>query len=282
MNLSVPQFTSKKLQQELTHYPHNDRFFTGDGSRRQDYFCANACVIGFGMDADAAPLDDIPPQTKGLYLYYGAGIKSLLAEILHTPVAANLEYLTIGITHHHSDDYADYSAISKLLSNVHLPKLKRLEYGIDEPIANTPCIYGNLGDITSALKNMPNLEELFLYGNFSLTEPIDLPQLITLETLQNDIGTNINGGKISNHTLQHLLTSKFESLRLLSVNLLFNDNLHEYSLPEAFLKGESTPGLKSLELCGKFVAGTTLQISRSPFFSRFVRLNIQIDNLQAP
>jgi hypothetical protein len=266
-----------KLQAALLHYPPEQRFFSGEGLRLLNYFCDNALVLGYGTYAGTTSPDFIPQNTKGFYSYYGSGIKNLLAEVLKTDIAANLECLVIGITIHHTNNYSDYSEISRLLSQVHFPKLKHFEYGIDEMVVNTASNHGNIGDVTGALQNMPNLEELYLYGNFRLSQPVHLPQLMKLETLQNDRQTNINGGKITNDTVQLLLTSKFSSLRLLSMNVSFNDDLYEYSLPEAFLNGESTPDLKVLQLYGQFKEGTKLQMSKSDFLRRRVGIDEAID-----
>lgn len=268
---------NSRLLEEINQTPSNQRFFTGKGPRLRDFYCNDACVFGYGTYDDMLPLDNIPPETKGLYFYYGAGIKDLLQEILKLPIIQNLEYLTIGITHNNAQDYADYTAISAILSSVHFPNLKFFEYGIDELIVNEGRIYGNLGDITNVLTNTPRLEKIYLFGNFELTKPLILPHLTDLEVLLNDFQLNINGGKISNATLNNILSSKFETLRLLALDLDFNDTEFDYELPDVFLNGESTPAIKYIDLEGKFKAGTRSKIRNSTFLKRFF-LNMKFSN----
>jgi hypothetical protein len=272
---------SPELLNEVFRIPSQHRFFTGTGRSSPSYICDDACVFGLGTSPDR-PLNFIPPETKGLYFYYGAGIKNLLEEILKLDLVNNLEYLVIGITHNNAKDYADYSEISKILSGTYFPKLKFFEYGIDELIANEHCIYGNLYDITAILGNMPNLEKLYLFGNFELTKPVTLPQLTDMEVLMDDWNLHINGGKITNDTLQHLLTSEFESLRLLSLYLDFNDENYEYTIPQTFLTGRHTPKLELFELKGKFEIGTKLQITASAFLKSQLTHDFDMSGINEP
>ncbi len=265
-------YSNRRIEYELSQLPGRYHFFIGERSRKEhDFYCADACVLGDpSFPENGSSIDGIPFETRGLYMYYGAGIKNLLAELFNTPISAKLEYLTIGITHNNAKDYADYSEISKLLSGRKFPNLKHFEYGIDELIVNESCIYGNLGDITEVLKNMPNLETLSLYGNFRLTEPVPLIRLKTLFIQMDDPATHINGGKITNDTLQHLLKSTLPSLTYIDADLSFNDKLYEYTLPDEFLNGQSAPALKTLELFGNFMAGAKLKISQSHFLAQSV------------
>jgi hypothetical protein len=270
-----------KLKRQISQIPVNQRFFTGEGERLLNYYCNNACVFGYGTYPNVAPLNFIPKETKGLYFYYGSGIKDLLEEILKLDMIKDLEYLAIGITHNHADDYADYSEISKLLSTTYFPKLKFLEYGVDELVANEPCIYGNLGNITGVLSNMPQLEKLYLYGNFQLTAPLSLPFLTHFEVCMDDYNLHINGGKITNHTLQHIFLSKLESLVLMSLDLTFNDEDYNYTIPDEFLSGINTPNLELLELMGKFNSGTGLQINES-LIAKHPNIRISISGIEEP
>jgi len=272
---------NSSLQNEILRIPPEQRFFTGKGARLLDYYCNDACVFGYGTYSNVAPLSFIPPETKGLYFYYGAGIKDLLEEILKLDLVNNLECMAIGITHNNANDYADYSEISKLLSNSHFPKLRFFEYGVDELIANEHCIYGNLGNITDVLGNMPGLEKLYLYGNFELTKPLDLPQLADLEVLMDDYVLHINGGKISNETLQKILSSDLESIQILSLYMDFNDQNYDYSIPETFLSGQHMSKLKMFELQGKFKTGTKTTISKSEFLNNST-IKLDISGLKEP
>jgi len=263
-----------KLKSQISRIPANQRFFTGKGERLLNYYCNNACVFGYGTYPNVAPLNFIPNETKGLYFYYGSGIKDLLEEILKLDLIKDLEYLAIGITHNNAEHYADYSEISLILSATYFPKLKFLEYGVDELVANESCIYGNLGDITGVLSNMPQLEKLYLYGNFRLTAPLNLKFLTHFEVCMDDYILHINGGKITNHTLQQIFVSKLESLVLMSLDLTFNDELYDYLIPDEFLSGGNTPNLELLELMGKFSVGTKLQIGRSSFKNQQIHINI--------
>jgi hypothetical protein len=269
-----------KLQKEIASIPINQRFYTGVGMRLLDYYCENACVFGYGTYDNTIAIHDIPDETKGLYFYYGAGIKDLLQEILKLPIIKNLECLAIGITHNNTKDYADYSEISRLLSNTYLPKLRFFEYGVDELTVNDHRIFGNLGNITEVLQNMPRLEKLYLHGNFQLTKSLNLPHLTDLETVMNDFSLNINSGKITNTTLQLLLSSKFEALRLMSLYLDINDTSYDYSISEDFLSGRYTPTLKILELEGKFKAGTRLAIENSAFLQK--QTKVLTDGIDEP
>jgi hypothetical protein len=274
------EIANPKLLAEIELIPPNQRFFTGKGARLLDYYCEDACVFGYGTYANTQALNNIPNETKGLYLYYGAYIKELLQEILKLAVVNNLEYLAIGVTHNNAQHYADYTEISKILSNTYLPNLRFFEYGVDELIANESCIYGNLGNISDVLCNMPKLEKLYLYGNFELTKSINLPHLTDLEVLMNDWGSDVNVCKITNSTLHYLLSSSFEALHLMSLYLDFNDDDYDYSIPDSFLNGQYTPNLKRLELNGKFVFGTKIQISNSAFLDE--QTNVDIESIEEP
>jgi len=270
-----------KLQEEILKMPPEQRFYTGDGGALRGLFGENACVFGAGTYSNIEVLQSIPEDTKKLYLYYGSAGRDLLESILQLEIIKNLEWLVIGITRFYSGYHTDYTQISSLLAGARFPKLKLFEYGVDQLLANEHCLYGNLGNVTQILNNMPNLEKLYLYGNFELAEPINLPHLTDLEVLIDDWVTHINGGKITNNTLQNLLSSKFESLRLLSLYLDFDDQNYDYSIPELFLTGSNTPALKVIEINGKFKSGTKIRFNSASFFKNS-DIKLQIEDIEEP
>lgn len=277
----MTSLNSPELLNEILQIPLQQRFFTGSDRLSPSDICDDACVFGLGASR-GRPLNFIPPETKGLYFYYGSGIKNLLKEILKLDLVTNLEYLVIGITHNNAKDYADYSEISRILSDTYFPKLRFFEYGIDKLIANEHCIYGNLSDITSVLENMPALEKLYLFGNFKLTKPVTLSRLIDLEVLMDDWALHINGGKITNDTLQYLLTSEFGSLRLFSLSIDLDDEKYEYTIPQTFLTGQHTPKLEVFELEGNFKTGTQKQIFESVFLKDHLTRSFDMSDVKEP
>lgn len=261
-------FKNNKLNREIEKIPQNKRFIKKNEDSFDGLFCKDSCVFGMSTSVDFEVLNHIPKQTKGLYFYYGTAAKDLLEEMTKLEVIQNIEYLTIGFTHGNDMQISDYSEISKILARTHFPKLKSFEYGIDELTANEHCVYGNLGDITGILENMPMLEKLYLYGNFELLKSLHFNTLTDIEVVMDDFVLNINGGRISNPTIHHLLSSQFEELRLLALNLDFNDEIFEYSLPSIFLTGQNAQKLEHFEISGNFVKGTKEEISKSELLNR--------------
>ena len=267
---------NQELTDEIKKIPYQERSIA---------IIQNVCSCVFGMPvwrSEFKALSYIPEETKGLYFYLGSDIKDLLRQIAKLDLANNIEYLTIGTTNFHKyNTPLDYAEISKVLSNSSFPNLRFFEYGIDEVSYNGHSLYGNLGNITCALENMPKLEKLYLFGNFELSKSLKFNNLSTFEILMNNWVTNINGGRISNNTIQNLLSSNFSELSLLSLNLDFNDEIFEYSLPEIFLTGRNIQKLKHLEIEGNFVQGSKVKISQSKFLNESIE-RINIEELKEP
>ncbi|OYQ45379.1 hypothetical protein CHU92_02025 [Flavobacterium cyanobacteriorum] len=249
----------KNIPPELRFYKHEEKVF-------EDTFKNYSCVFGLPVKYDFRIIDKIPLGTKALYFYLGNDIENLLENVLETGIFETLEHLSIGYTRVNKIDFNsyNYSGVCKVLSKYNFPKLKSFEFGEDFLLANEHCRYGNLGNITKVLKNMPVLESLYLYGNFAIDEPLCFKKLERIEVLMNDWATNLNGGKISDSTICSLLSSEFNVLQLMDLDLNFNDEVYNYYLPSLFLTGKNTPRLKQfLGLSGKFISGTSIALRQS-------------------
>lgn len=125
--------------------------------------------------------------------------------------------------------------------------------------------WGNLGDITSMLQQMPNLEELHLYGNFSLSAPLLLERLKTLSVSTDSLYYNIPQ-QVSNTTMQYLLGSQLGHLTTLE--LVFTaletdeEDLITFDFNDAIVL-DNKATLQSIFVSGKFRKGTFAAIENA-------------------
>lgn len=209
-------------------------------------------------------LTRLPDEITGFHFYLGASQINLMGAFVESIYPKSIERLSVGNSSYDLGEGYDYSKLVDILSKAYFPKLKSLHLGVWELFCNAHCAYGKLGNISKLLSGMPNLDELCLYGNFELTESIELERLEYLEVQLDDSITGINGGRISNKTLNYLLSSEFPSLTEQFIDLDIDDNTYEYRLPDTFLKGENVPKLSKIEIVGKFVEGEKERILNSP------------------
>lgn len=257
----------EKLASVLNSINPGKRYYTGNDTEFRGTFVSHSCVFGLPVEHKFRVINEIPTTTKALYFYFGSRVTDLLEAVLDTGIAGQIEHLTVGYASVNSLDINnyDYSNALKILEKHSFPKLKSFELGNDFLLANSHCFYGKLGDITRILHNMPLLETLELYGNFKLGEPLSFKCLQHLEVLMDDWATRVNGGKISEMTISNLLSSKFDTLKFLYLDLDFNDNEFTYTIPNSFLHASGDIKLEHLEIAGKFIKGTRNTIISSKF-----------------
>jgi hypothetical protein len=212
---------------------------------------------------------------QSFYFYLGANQYNLIESFTKSHYAKYVESLAIGDSSYGNGAGRDYSQIVKILAQGSFPGISILRLGVWELFSNSHCLYGTLGDISDLCRAMPNLEELWLYGSFSLLKPPVLKNLKKLYIELDDPITGINGGYISNETLCHLLSGHYPLLEELSAYLEIEDEepRHEYTFPDAFLTGTSVPTLKKIEFTGNFKAEERERLKRSLVGSRALVLS---------
>lgn len=258
-------WNNTKIKEILNKYPKENRYFKKNEPDFAD-FKDNSCVFGMPILNDPLEsIEDLPKTTKGLYFYYGASIQELLEEIIRLGFNETLEHLTIGFQHgNYGVNYSDYSEISNILSNTNFPKLETFEYGIDYLLVNEDMYYGNLGNLTGALSNMPNLKTLELCGIFELDKRINLKNLKHL-TISHYWVTDEKIGFVSNDTLQFFLDSDFKYLEELIISLEKRyDNQFKcaYLFPDTFFDFKKISKLKYVDIEGNFLPGTKQKIEK--------------------
>lgn len=241
-------------------------------------------VCNFGISSRTSENTKLPKIIKEFNCYLGSEGQSLIEAFVKSPYTATVEKLSIGDSSDSTRRYGmiDYRKIVEILSNAEYPNLKTLELGVWELLCNAHCLYGRLGDITVILENMPNLEELNLYGSFELNYPIKLKNLQQLHIILDDDMTGINGGYITQETLDNLLNSYFPVLNIVSLNLEMEEpqiypfegyrdthsNNMDYSFTDLFLSGQTWPNLQNLFLLGGYLEGEIDKLKLCPFVKR--------------
>ena len=197
----------------------------------------------------------VPEGANGFNFYLGSSPIGLIRAFLESEHLLNTEDLSVGNSSFCKGSDGNYEHLVEILSDFDYTKLKLFHLGIWELFENSHCAYGYLGNVTKLLTKMPNLEELHLYGNSVLDQPQQFHKLTELTIVLDDPTTGINGGAITDATLESFLCSYFPALDDLYIDLEIENNSPEYTLPERFLSGENVPNLKKLELAGKFANG---------------------------
>lgn len=218
----------------------------------------------FGIKNKSSDSDVLPDRIEELCLYLGSNSEFIIQELVKTDYTRDIEKLVIGDSSDSQNYGRDYRRIANILSQTYFPNIKVFEFGIWELLCNEHCIYGKLGDITTILQNMPNLEVVKLCGSFNLRKPIQLKKLKHIVVKLDDDMTGVNGGCISQETFGNLLNSSFPCLThaWLDLDLEFIQgddceeadnsylNIQKYIFPDGFYAGRTWSGLKYLEISG--------------------------------
>lgn len=213
-------------------------------------------------------LDTLPEYSKGFNFYLGSECKSLISKFVESDYPSHVERLSVGDSSYGMGSGRNYETITKLLSTAEFPKLKELQLGVWELFCNAHCMYGTVGNITELLNRMPALESLSIYGSFQLKHSISLPKLSVLNVNLDDYTTGINGGFITQDTLNNLLESSFPKLEKAYINLECDENDQNYTISTLFLSGVNMPNLKNLEFAGGFLKGEQDKFNKSDLFKK--------------
>ncbi len=181
--------------------------------------------------------------------FLAAPIQSdLIAAFARDPISQQIEELTVGTSH----DYAqrrlggfDFRLAIAALSRP-MPALRKLSFGDMLQLFNGGQYYGQLGDIGLIFANCPNLEDLSLFGQFELGEPVTHSVLKSIYAAADSIG--VSGGPVSHETVDRLLLSMFPVLETLTLELEEEDLQAPYRLPEGFETSNGMPRLRHLHL----------------------------------
>ena len=193
-------------------------------------------------------------QTAHLF-FGGCEITHELLEILVCSLySQTIEELYVGILNVSHGNY-DYEKSVEILSKAFFPNLKRCSIGSYDELYNGGMNFtGKLGDVTSLVKKMPNIEELELCGHFEFIEKIKFSHLKKL-TLWSDSDTSCLSDKpndISQETLDNFLLSDLPKLNYLE---LFVDDDSTFQFPKAFLEAKTVPKLELMDIEGGFLVG---------------------------
>lgn len=294
MNVESPDFSTFKNKHRICSIQHMNRnelvsihsipaekrLFKSNETEVEGFY-ENSCIFGWAINGNPlVSIETIPRNTKNFFSFYGGGAEALVKMMIDAGINETIERLVIGREHDNKTvDFTDYSNICSLLAATSFPALQSLHLGVDELRANESMLWGNLGDITGVLKSMPNLQELYLYGNFQLTAPVVLEQLKVLRVstywLYYDIPQNI-----ADDTLQHLLSSVYAELETVSIDLRSletdEEDLITYRFNPQFLQ-KNKHRLHKFFLRGRFVPGTKIEIQEALTGSNII---LNLDDLE--
>jgi len=262
------------FEEIIKKLPENERCFQGNSGKHVNWQLGE-CFFGippyelYGRE----PLNSIPKSAVGFHFYLGADSAKILSAFCSSVYSNNVECLAVGDSSYASQNgrnyyQRDYEQVIKVLEDKYFPKLRFLSLGIWQLFSNSHSLYGVLGDITQLLKNNSHIEELTLGGNFTLAERVEFTNLKELTINLDDPITGINGGYISQDTLENLLSSNFPNLEVAWIDLDCEDNEYEYVIPDIFLSAKNVPKLKQCEFNGGFKAGSQRKIIMSNLASQ--------------
>ena len=207
----------------------------------------------FGVPAAAAPeltvLDTMPPAPVAVSFLGGGEQAELVRAFTESPYAAVVESIDLGSSSYAPSRQRDHAAAVTALVEARLPQVQRLTLGVWDLFHNESGLHGHLGDITRLPNAMPSLENLALYGHFSLSEPLDLPRLRSFSVVLDDWTTGPNVPPLSQETVTRLLSSHLPTVEEIWLALTDYDDVPcRYRLPTALLEGTLTPRLTRLEV----------------------------------
>lgn len=247
----------------LNKYSQNERLFRAPYQKHSELFKDYSCIFGVSFEDNSLPfLLDIPLYTKALYSYYASSSLDILNLFSKLNIIEYLEHLTLGLYNFNSiDDYniQDYSQLTSFLESISFLTLDTFEYGVDLTDSCAAEFFPDLGNLTNVFQNMPALENLCLNGKFELNRPVEFNNLRNAEISTYWLQNHENG-RVSNETLNFLLSSKFEQLENLSIDLSLRYEEYfdpiKYSIENTVFKNDGLNNLKCLSISGSFVKGT--------------------------
>ncbi len=245
----------------------------------------NFCVFGVPSKpwAGRKRILKIPDEVNEFHFLMGQGGYDLIFEFAHSNYVNKVEVLCIGDSCYTNNSGVDYRDITGAIEKVTFPKLKSLSLGIWELYSNSHCMYGKIGNVTRLLQNNHMIIELDLGGHFELDDNINLDKLTNLSVQLDDQVTGINGGLISQNTLNHLLGSFYPALECLYLDLRCDDennkNESGYICPDDFLSGKNFPSLKACYIGGGFAKGQKYLLLNSVLTSKVERFSSDIIEL---
>lgn len=196
---------------------------------------------------------EIPPDTVELRLITGGAVAELSRALALSDWPERLTGLFLGGASESPPSLSmDYREAVSILSKALYPRLKTLTLGGWWLFSNSHCGFGKLGNVADMIKGCPELMDLELCGNFELNGYSGHPGLEKLRIQANDMTTCINGGEISQETLDNLLSGDYPRLRELELDLEMCDNGIQYRLPDRFLTGEGVPLLNNFQTVGHY------------------------------
>ena len=197
----------------------------------------------------------------------------LLEILVHSLYSQSIEELYVGILNVSHGTY-DYEESVKILSQGFFPNLKMFSIGSYDELFNGGMNFtGKLGDVTSLVKKMPNIEELELCGYFELQERIQSPHIKTL-TLWSNSDTEwftTKPNDISQETLENFLLSDLPQLHTLEL-FVAEDSVFQF--PQTFLEAKTAPKLEILDIDGGFLVGEEEKLLKSAFANSQIRTDI--------
>ena len=208
-----------------------------------------ALLIGLPPHENLAPLTAIPPDLTRVEFLAAPHQADLITTFCNSPESGQIETLTVGTSHHFAEQKHplpyDMSPAIKALDQP-LPKVKTLSLGDMLQLFNGGQYYGRLGAIDRIFHLFPALENLQLFGQFSLNSPCTHNGLKTIEATADSIG--VSGGPIAQSTVTHLLDSKFENLTRLFLELEEEDAEEPYAIPSTFPDPARLPNLGHIHI----------------------------------
>lgn len=230
-------------------------------------------VVYFGIplseQGSVTDLKSVPQQATDFHFYLGSDAGDLIQSFIDSPFAQQVERLHIGNSSYNRGNGSDYTEIVRMLARGDFPRLQVLELGVWQLYSNSHCAFGNLGNVSSLLSRLTQLESLGLYGHFDLSHPLSLNKLKSLYIQTDDPVTCLNDGVISQATVTHLFASTFPELEDAYIDLSNNKATEPYEAPDLFRDWEHVPKLKRLELDGPFTQEVKHNFEASELGTRF-------------
>ena len=237
------------------------------------------------------PLSRIPPEAKRFSFLLDSQ-SELLRAYANSSFPERTEAIQVGSSGQWGNSRTlDYSESVALLSNVKFPNLKILDLGVVVTDDNFNYSYGTVGDIGRLINHCPELEELRVWGHWTLEIPLPLSKIKYFEIDVPHSGDYPQVDPVSQNSFSNLLSSEMPRNPT-----FFAIHLHQprdfpardpiwYEVPDSLLNWTPTRPIEIFGLSGGFVSGTKARFERSPLAGRIRQeyLNVTLsDNLVEP
>lgn len=222
--------------------------------------------VCLGVDSSKSmflPLETVSQAKKSFNFYLGASGEELLQLFINEGYHNIAEELFLGWSNYCKaiscssapQNNFDYARLIKCAGTASYPRLEKLSLGEFELFFNADPFYGYCGDITPIVSKAPQLKELYIAGEFLLTEKLHLNELRVLNIHFEDYMLQLQDPLAFEKSIEHVLSSTLPKLETLSIYYGCEDNPVQLHLPKNFLLGENTPHLRRLELFGEEYEG---------------------------